>query len=152
MSNITSNIQVGEKRPHRDGLDSHEQKLMQRILLELYCQYEPSLHFREVIPPDNLEYHEKIKRPMSFDMIRKRLASTSSDHYQSIREVVDDIRLVFKNAYTFNPKESQVYSDAKSLEEFLDMLLEKWIPSLAYDDTDMDLPSAPKRLKRGRDE
>ncbi|XP_046688247.1 E3 ubiquitin-protein ligase TRIM33 [Homalodisca vitripennis] len=66
MSGVTSNIQVGDKRPHSDGLDSYEQMLMQRILLELYCQYEPSLHFREVIPADNLEYHEKIKRPMSF--------------------------------------------------------------------------------------
>ncbi|KAG8303485.1 hypothetical protein J6590_007139 [Homalodisca vitripennis] len=52
MSGVTSNIQVGDKRPHSDGLDSYEQMLMQRILLELYCQYEPSLHFREVIPAD----------------------------------------------------------------------------------------------------
>lgn len=39
---------------------------------------------------------------MSFDMIRSKLASTTSDHYQNMKEVVDDIRLVFKNAYTFN--------------------------------------------------
>lgn len=49
-------------------------------------------------------------------------------------------------------KESPIYSDAKSLEEFLDMLLEKWVPSLAYDDSP-DNPgdddcSAPKRLRR----
>lgn len=30
-------------------------------------------------------------------------------------------------------KESQVYSDAKTLEEYLDIMLEKWVPSLAYD-------------------
>lgn len=48
-------------------------------------------------------------------------------------------------------KESQVYSDAKSLEEFLDMLLEKWVPALAYDDTDTE-PSVPKRLKRSQNE
>lgn len=40
---------------------------------------------------------------MSFDMIRQKLASTLSDRYRDIKEVVDDIRLVFKNAYTFNP-------------------------------------------------
>lgn len=39
---------------------------------------------------------------MSFDMIRKKLTSTSSDRYLNMKEVVDDIRLVFKNAYTFN--------------------------------------------------
>lgn len=51
----------------------------------------------------NLEYHDKIKCPMSFDMIRQKLASTLPDRYRDIKEVVDDIRLVFKNAYTFNP-------------------------------------------------
>lgn len=40
---------------------------------------------------------------MSFDMIRQKLASTLPDRYRDIKEVVDDIRLVFKNAYTFNP-------------------------------------------------
>ncbi|KAG8303484.1 hypothetical protein J6590_007138 [Homalodisca vitripennis] len=89
---------------------------------------------------------------MSFDMIRQKLASTTSDRYRNMKEVVDDIRLVFKNAYTFNPKESQVYSDAKSLEEFLDMLLEKWVPSLAYDDTELSEPSVPKRLRRSQHE
>lgn len=49
--------------------------------------------------------------------------------------------------YFWLQKESQVYSDAKSLEEFLDMLLEKWVPALAYDDTDTE-PSLPKRVKR----
>ncbi|KAG8303486.1 hypothetical protein J6590_007140 [Homalodisca vitripennis] len=52
MSAIVVIRMVGDKRPHSDGLDSYEQMLMQRILLELYCQYEPSLHFREVIPAD----------------------------------------------------------------------------------------------------
>lgn len=50
-------------------------------------------------------------------------------------------------------KESQVYSDAKSLEEFLDTLLEKWVPSLAYDDSvqtgNEEEGPPPKRLRRG---
>lgn len=47
-------------------------------------------------------------------------------------------------------KESQVYSDAKSLEEFLDMLLEKWVPTLAYDDTAPNSEPAPKRMRRAQ--
>jgi hypothetical protein len=35
-------------------------------------------------------------------------------------------------------KESQIYQDARTLEEFFDHLLEKWLPGYAYDTT---LPS-----------
>lgn len=31
------------------GLKSRDQKLAEKIVLELYCQYEPSLHFRETV-------------------------------------------------------------------------------------------------------
>lgn len=152
MSSISESVTVGEKR-NRQGLDPAEQTLMERILLELYCQYEPSLHFREVVSHDNLEYHEKIKHPMSFEIIRRKLSRESTERYNSMKEVISDIRLVFKNAYIFNSKESQVYNDAKSLEEFLDTLLEKWVPSLAYDDSPQTSQEEegppPKRLRRG---
>lgn len=29
-----------------------ERKIMERMLLELYCQYDPSLPFREVVSPE----------------------------------------------------------------------------------------------------
>ena len=40
--------QIGEKRGA--GLSTFEIKIMQRILLELFCQYELSSYFR-VLPP-----------------------------------------------------------------------------------------------------
>lgn len=36
------------------GLSRRDQKLAERIVLELYCQYEPSLHFRETVGPEVL--------------------------------------------------------------------------------------------------
>lgn len=51
MSSMAESITVVEKRT-RQGLDPAEQTLMERILLELYCQYEPSLHFREIVSHD----------------------------------------------------------------------------------------------------
>lgn len=48
---MAETITVGDKRT-RQGLDPAEQTLMERILLELYCQYEPSLHFREIVSHD----------------------------------------------------------------------------------------------------
>lgn len=49
------------------------------------------------------EYHEKIKKPMSLDKIRRKLDVNDVSHYDSLQEVVGDIRLIFKNAYVFNP-------------------------------------------------
>lgn len=107
---------------------------MERILLELYCQYDPSLSFRELVAADCADYYQKIKRPISLDMIRTKLSPSCESGYKSVSEVIADIRQVFKNAYEYNDKDSQVYSDAKSLEEFLDQMLEKWLPDYAYDE------------------
>lgn len=40
---------------------------------------------------------------MSLDKIRRRLDVNDVSHYDSLQEVVSDIRLIFKNAYVFNP-------------------------------------------------
>lgn len=49
FADIPDNV-LGEKR---DGeMSLKEKKIAERIVLELYCQYEPSLPFREVIGPD----------------------------------------------------------------------------------------------------
>lgn len=45
------------------------------------------------------EYHKKIKKPMSLDMVRRKL---DANDYNSLKEIVSDIRLIFKNAYDFN--------------------------------------------------
>jgi hypothetical protein len=41
-----------DEKPSDGGLSPQERKIIERILLELYCQYEPSLPFREVVNPD----------------------------------------------------------------------------------------------------
>lgn len=40
---------------------------------------------------------------MSLDKIRRKLDVNDVSHYDSLQEVVSDIRLIFKNAYVFNP-------------------------------------------------
>ncbi|XP_039295155.1 E3 ubiquitin-protein ligase TRIM33 isoform X3 [Nilaparvata lugens] len=125
--------EAGVKRKASTALTSEEQKLVERILLELYCQYDPSLHFREIVSPENTGYYEVIKKPMSFEKVRQKLdpADTTVEKYTCVEDVISDIRLIFKNAYIYNSINSQVYTDAKTLEELLDQMLEKWIPALA---------------------
>ncbi|XP_046394134.1 E3 ubiquitin-protein ligase TRIM33-like isoform X2 [Ischnura elegans] len=125
---------LGSRGPTSRGLCHRDLRLAQRILLELYCQYEPSLAFREVPGAECEGYLDVIRRPMSLDIIRSKLNPEHAKHYRDLGEFVDDIRLVFSNAYTFNPEESQVYADARALEEFFNQLLRKWLPIYVEDD------------------
>nr|CAH7723758.1 unnamed protein product [Callosobruchus chinensis] len=50
FADLAENVGTADKG---DGeLSSKEKKIAERLVLELYCQYEPSLHFREVIGPE----------------------------------------------------------------------------------------------------
>ncbi|XP_044735141.1 E3 ubiquitin-protein ligase TRIM33 isoform X2 [Chrysoperla carnea] len=144
------NTALGEKR--EPGLSPKERKIAERIVLELYCQYEPSLPFRELVSPENTDYHTKIKKPMALEVIRQKLDWNSSDHYTEIIQLITDLRLMFRNAYNYNERGTQVYNDAQRLEEFLDQQLEKWLPAYAYEDPlrdDEDKLYPPlKRYKR----
>lgn len=103
-------------------LSPKEKKIAERIVLELYCQYELSLPFREVIGPEvdktimnilfmdsdftlflqHTEYHSIIKTPMALDTIRQKLDWSSEEQYKNMEQLVRDVRLMFKNAYTYN--------------------------------------------------
>ncbi|KOB72470.1 Transcription intermediary factor 1-alpha [Operophtera brumata] len=93
---------LGEEAPD-GGLPPRLQKLVERVTLELYCQYELSLAFREPVPPENLHYHSKITRPMCLDMIRLKLQPRASVRYSHPAQFVADCRLLFRNAYRYNP-------------------------------------------------
>lgn len=121
-----------EKRSN--GMSAKELRIAQRIVLELYCQYEQSLPFREVVSSEITDYHRIIKKPIALDIIRDKLKPEHTDHYTDLRQVMADIRLMFKNAFTYNPVDSQVYQEARNLEEFFEKLLLKWAPNYAYDD------------------
>lgn len=71
---------------------------------------------------------------MALDIIRDKLKPDNPDHYHDLKQALADIRLMFKNAFTYNPVDSQVYQHARNLEEFFEKLLLKWAPHFAYDD------------------
>ncbi|XP_029664398.1 E3 ubiquitin-protein ligase TRIM33-like isoform X2 [Formica exsecta] len=128
----SDDISSSEKRPN--SMNTKELRIAQRIVLELYCQYEQSLPFREVVSSEITDYHRIIKKPIALDIIRDKLKPDHINHYIDLRQVMADIRLMFKNAFTYNPVDSQVYQEARNLEEFFEKLLLKWAPNYAYDD------------------
>ncbi|CAH1978376.1 unnamed protein product [Acanthoscelides obtectus] len=149
FADLTENAGATDKNGHE--LSAKEKKTAERLVLELYCQYEPSLHFREVIGSENTEYHSIIKKPIALDTIRQKLNWGSENQYRNLADLVKDVRLMFRNAYTFNPMDSQVYQDAKTLEKFFDEQLEKFLPEFAYeqfnDDEEEDAELRPPGRK-----
>ncbi|KAK6637203.1 hypothetical protein RUM44_007617 [Polyplax serrata] len=135
-----------ETAKRRRCLSYKERKLAERLVLELYCQYESSLHFRELVRQDDTEYHEKIKRPMALEVVKRKLDPDDVEHYSSLTDVISDVRRIFKNAKIYNPRESQVYQDAKLLEEFFERLLTRWLPDYAFDQhvSDEEQPTGRK--------
>lgn len=77
------------------ALSARQQKLMERITLELYCQYELSLPLRE--EPTAGE------RRVCLDAIRARLQPQSPQRYRHVHAFVADCRLLFRGAYQYHP-------------------------------------------------
>ncbi|XP_073058270.1 transcription factor GTE4-like isoform X1 [Primulina eburnea] len=66
------------------------------------------------------DYHDIIKHPMDLGTIKTRL---SQKWYKSPREFAEDVRLVFHNAMTYNPKGQDVHFMAEQLSQIFE---ERW--------------------------
>lgn len=49
-----------------------------------------------------VHYYKKIKKPMCLDMIRRKLMKTSTSPYNSLRDIIRDMFLIFHNACVYN--------------------------------------------------
>ncbi|EIW65238.1 uncharacterized protein TRAVEDRAFT_68776 [Trametes versicolor FP-101664 SS1] len=96
--------------------------------------------FREL--PDRREYpdyYQLIKQPIALSTIRKRI---SSHYYKNVLDFREDMRLMFKNARTYNQEGSWVYIDADEMEKVFDAAFAKLI-------TGSGLPGAPSGTAGG---
>lgn len=82
-----------------------------------------SVPFRDCADLNFEAYLDKIKDPIALDVIKERLDEENPDQYFSVRDFVADLRKMFRNCFTFNLRESEIYKHAKKLEERLDQLL-----------------------------
>lgn len=58
------------------------------------------------------EYYETINQPIDFNRIRKNL---KKGHYDTVDALGSDIRLLCRNAQTFNMEDSDIYRDSRVL-------------------------------------
>lgn len=137
---------LGEKR--NVGISPLELKILQRIVLELFCQYETSMPFRHLEPETNKAYYDIVCNPISLIMIRDKLEMSNSDHYTDIPSFISDVKRLFNNVYLFYQEDSPTFKNAQKLEKFFEQQLAKWLPKyLEGDNFDEYLQLPAKRIK-----
>ena len=90
----------------------------------MYNMSPESVSFRDYADLNFPAYLDNIKEPIALDSIKERLDEKNLDQYSSVRSFLADLRKMFRNCFTFNSKESEIYKHAKKLEDKLDKLLQ----------------------------
>ncbi len=83
-------------------------KALEPPLLKMYSQDE-AVFFREPVDPNALgipDYFQVIKKPMDMSTIKQKLDNGA---YKDPWEFVDDVWLMFENAWVYNKKNTRVY-------------------------------------------
>ncbi|EFA81745.1 PHD zinc finger-containing protein [Heterostelium album PN500] len=115
-------------RPKRDPSPQEINRLILEKLKEIIgilMKDSRSKWFREPVDPIKMgipDYNDVIKQPRDFGTIEKSLAAGKFTHFSMVH---NDIKLVFKNAMTYNEEESDVYELAEELEKVYDDLFRK---------------------------
>ncbi|NP_001191640.1 CREB-binding protein [Aplysia californica] len=111
--------------------DELRQALMP-TLEKLFKQDPESLPFRQPVDPVVLhipDYFDIVKKPMDLSTIRRKL---DSGLYSDPWEYVDDVCLMFDNAWLYNRKTSRVYKYASKLSEVFESEIDSVMQSLGY--------------------
>lgn len=113
-----------------DSINSSEKKLLERILMELYCQNEDSEHYRDCLNRERYpQFYEKVKDPISLNNIKERLESNPS-YYTAVVDVIKDLRKVFRDGKLYYENSHPYYKSAEELEISLNRMISSWMPKL----------------------
>ncbi|XP_025920756.1 histone acetyltransferase p300 isoform X1 [Apteryx mantelli] len=146
-SEVKTEIPEGEERPTTPATQSSPaagqskkkifkpEELRQALMptLEaLYRQDPESLPFRQPVDPQLLgipDYFDIVKNPMDLSTIKRKL---DTGQYQEPWQYVDDIWLMFNNAWLYNRKTSRVYKYCSKLAEVFEQEIDPVMQSLGY--------------------
>ncbi|KAK9317460.1 Bromodomain-containing protein [Lipomyces starkeyi] len=129
-------LPYAESKPRRKKYAA-ELKFCQTVLKELTSKKYESFSFPFLQPVDPValncpNYFKVIKKPMDLSTIQQKL---NTNQYESGEEFEEDVRLMFRNCYKFNPDGSPVNAMGHRLEAVFD---KKW----------EEKPAPPPRDKR----
>lgn len=126
-SEVRSVSGLSTKRYAPSGLTQKEQKVCERLLLELFC-HEASMPFHESVSKSVPNYYKVISNPMDFSAIRHKISKSHFDHYSCIDDFIADVRLVFSNCQTFNHPETEIGKAGRTMEEFFEERVGQLLP------------------------
>uniref|UniRef100_A0AAR2JUV6 histone acetyltransferase n=1 Tax=Pygocentrus nattereri TaxID=42514 RepID=A0AAR2JUV6_PYGNA len=98
----------------------------------LYRQDPESLPFRQPVDPQLLgipDYFDIVKNPMDLSTIKRKL---DTGQYQEPWQYVDDVWLMFNNAWLYNRKTSRVYKYCSKLAEVFEQEIDPVMQTLGY--------------------
>uniref|UniRef100_A0A8C2I6Z6 histone acetyltransferase n=1 Tax=Cyprinus carpio TaxID=7962 RepID=A0A8C2I6Z6_CYPCA len=101
-------------------------------LESLYRQDPESLPFRQPVDPMLLgipDYFDIVKNPIDLSTIKRKL---DTGQYQEPWQYVDDVWLMFNNAWLYNRKTSRVYKYCSKLAEVFEQEIDPVMQSLGY--------------------
>ncbi|KAK9248023.1 Bromodomain-containing protein [Lipomyces tetrasporus] len=132
-------LPYAESKPRRKKYAA-ELKFCQTVLKELTSKKYEAFSFPFLQPVDPValncpNYFKVIKKPMDVSTIQQKL---NTNQYESGAEFEEDIRLMFRNCYKFNPEGSPVNAMGHRFEAVFD---KKW----------QDKPAPPPSEKRAND-
>ncbi|XP_055631397.1 nucleosome-remodeling factor subunit NURF301 isoform X2 [Toxorhynchites rutilus septentrionalis] len=85
-------------------------------LIKQIQQHKSAWPFMEPVDPDEApDYYRVIKEPMDLQKVESKV---NSQTYNTLSEFIGDMTKIFDNCRYYNPKESQFYRCAESLESF----------------------------------
>ncbi|XP_074038438.1 CREB binding protein nejire isoform X4 [Leptinotarsa decemlineata] len=127
----TSVVATSERKNKKFKPDELRQKLMP-TLEKLFRQDPESIPFRQPVDPQTLgipDYFEIVKRPMDLSTIKRKL---DIGQYADPWEYVDDVWLMFDNAWLYNRKTSRVYRYCTKLSEVFEQEIDPVMQSMGY--------------------
>ncbi|KAL0159861.1 hypothetical protein M9458_043586, partial [Cirrhinus mrigala] len=101
-------------------------------LESLYRQDPESLPFRQPVDPILLgipDYFDIVKNPIDLSTIKRKL---DTGQYQEPWQYVDDVWLMFNNAWLYNRKTSRVYKYCSKLAEVFEQEIDPVMQLLGY--------------------
>ncbi|XP_060860365.1 transcription intermediary factor 1-alpha-like [Metopolophium dirhodum] len=119
LKSTTYSVSIGE--PGR--------KIIERILMELFCQNGDSVNFRDC-PNKRIcpSYYEKISNPITLNIIKNHLETNT--YYTTLGHIINDLKQVFLNALMFYHPSDGYYDSACRLLTSLNTMIDSWIPEL----------------------
>lgn len=129
---ITPIIRPGKKGEKVVFSPDELRQALMPTLEKLYRQDPESIPFRDPVDPHKLgipDYFDIIKRPMDLQTIRRKI---DTGQYKDPWEYVDDVWLMFDNAWLYNRKTSRVYRCCTKLSEVFEQEIDPVMQSLGY--------------------